>query len=60
MTNGALFCFHHHHLLHEGEWDARMGTDANGQHCVEVIPPKRIDPSQQPIRHTRFTTTPYG
>ena len=60
MANGALFCFYHHHLLHNGEWDARMGTDANGQHCVEVIPPKRIDPSQQPIRHTRFTTPPGG
>ncbi|MBC7592493.1 MAG: DUF222 domain-containing protein [Kineosporiaceae bacterium] len=58
MANGALFCFYHHHLLHEGEWDARMGTDANGQHCVEIIPPKRVDPTQQPLRHTRFTTPP--
>ena len=60
MANGALFCFYHHHLLHNGEWDAHMGTDANGQHCVEVIPPKRIDPQQKPIRHTRFTTPPDG
>ena len=28
--------------------------------AAEVIPPKRIDPSQQPIRHTRFTTPPGG
>ena len=60
MTNGALFCFYHHHLLHNGEWDARIGTDANGQHCVEVIPPKRVDPQQKPLRHTRFRSPPSG
>ncbi|MEO6473413.1 MAG: DUF222 domain-containing protein [Aeromicrobium sp.] len=58
LSNGALFCFYHHHLLHEGEWDARMNTDTNGQHCVEIIPPKRIDPHQKPIRHTRFKNGP--
>ncbi|MDQ3157351.1 MAG: HNH endonuclease, partial [Actinomycetota bacterium] len=50
IDNGALFCFYHHHLLHNGEWDARMGADG----IVEVIPPTRIDPKQQPIRHDRF------
>ncbi|MDQ3158473.1 MAG: 13E12 repeat family protein [Actinomycetota bacterium] len=50
LANGALFCFYHHHLLHNGEWDARMTADG----IVEVIPPTRIDPKQQPIRHDRF------
>ena len=50
IENGALFCFYHHHLLHSGEWDARMAVDS----IVEVIPPTRIDPEQKPIRHARF------
>ncbi|MGZ5407873.1 MAG: DUF222 domain-containing protein, partial [Aeromicrobium sp.] len=54
LHNGALFCFFHHHLLHEGEWEARMSTDG----IVEVIPPKRIDPRQEPIRHSRFKAGP--
>lgn len=49
VDNGALFCFYHHHLLHSGEWDARMSPDG----VVEVIPPARIDPRQRPIRHQR-------
>ncbi|MDQ3155891.1 MAG: 13E12 repeat family protein [Actinomycetota bacterium] len=54
LANGALFCFYHHHLLHNGEWDARIGADG----VVEVIPPKRIDPDQKPIRHNRFKPRP--
>ncbi len=54
MANGALFCFFHHHLLHNGEWDARMSADG----IVEIIPPKRIDPAQKPIRHARFAAGP--
>jgi hypothetical protein len=54
LSNGALFCFYHHHLLHNGEWDARMGADGT----VEVIPPTRIDPHQRPIRHHRFKPRP--
>ncbi len=54
IDNGALFCFYHHHLLHEGEWDARMAPDG----IVEVIPPTRIDPTQKPLRHDRFRSGP--
>jgi len=54
LPNGALFCFYHHHLLHNGEWDARMGSDG----IVEVIPPRRIDPQQKPLRHDRFNARP--
>ena len=53
MTNGALFCFYHHHLLHNGEWDAHMGTDANGQHCVEGHPTQ----THRPLSATHTTHT---
>ncbi len=51
LDNAALFCHFHHFLLHEGQWTARMAPDG----IVEVIPPRRVDPNQQPRRHTRFT-----
>ncbi len=51
LDNAGLFCHFHHQLLHEGQWTARMATDG----VVEVIPPRRVDPNQQPRRHARFT-----
>ncbi|MEJ7635804.1 DUF222 domain-containing protein [Aeromicrobium sp.] len=51
LDNAALFCFFHHHLLHEGDWQARMAGDG----VVEVIPPARVDPERIPRRHARFT-----
>lgn len=51
LDNAALFCHFHHFLLHEGQWTARMAPDG----VVEVVPPKRVDPNQQPRRHARFT-----
>ncbi|QGG41484.1 HNH endonuclease signature motif containing protein [Aeromicrobium yanjiei] len=50
LDNAALLCHFHHFLLHEGEWTARMADDG----VVEVIPPKRVDPEQNPRRHARF------
>lgn len=52
LNNAALFCYYHHQLLHNGEWDCRIAADG----IPEVIPPRRIDPKQRPIRHTRFKT----
>jgi hypothetical protein len=49
IDNGALFCFFHHHLLHDSDWSARLSVDG----VVEVIPPPRIDPQQRPLRHAR-------
>ncbi|WP_019145699.1 HNH endonuclease signature motif containing protein [Aeromicrobium massiliense] len=49
IDNGALFCFFHHHLLHDTDWQARLSQDG----VVEVIPPPRIDPQQRPLRHAR-------
>ena len=54
LANGALFCFFHHHLLHNGEWDCRVADDG----IPEVIPPPRIDPQQKPMRHRRFKNGP--
>jgi hypothetical protein len=51
VDNGALFCFLHHHLLHDAGWYARMAPDG----IVDVIPPARIDPLRRPLRHARFT-----
>ena len=51
VENGALFCFVHHHLLHDGDWSARMAPDG----IVEVIPPARVDRQRRPLRHARFT-----
>jgi hypothetical protein len=49
LDNGALFCFQHHHLLHDSDWSARLAEDG----VVEVIPPPRIDPLRRPLRHAR-------
>ena len=51
VDNGALFCFLHHHLLHDADWYARMAPDG----IIEVVPPARIDPQRRPLRHARFT-----
>jgi hypothetical protein len=50
LDNAALLCHYHHHLVHEGQWTARMGADG----VVEIIPPPHIDPHQTPQRHSRF------
>jgi hypothetical protein len=52
LDNAALLCHYHHHLVHEGEWAARMAPDG----VVEIIPPSRVDPHQRPRRHSRFAT----
>ncbi len=49
VDNGALFCFFHHHLLHDTDWSARLAEDG----VVEVVPPPRIDLQQRPLRHAR-------
>lgn len=51
VEDGALFCYFHHHLIHDSDWEARMGPDG----IVEVIPPPRIDPIRTPRRHERHT-----
>jgi hypothetical protein len=50
LANGCLLCSFHHHLAHGGEWLVAMAADST----PEIIPPTRIDPRRQPIRHQRF------
>lgn len=44
VSDGCLLCPFHHHLIHTGQWSARMGPDG----VPEVIPPARIDPTRNP------------
>jgi hypothetical protein len=54
LANGCLLCPFHHHLVHEGEWQVQIAADG----IPDVIPPTRIDPARQPIRHQRFRPRP--
>jgi len=40
-------CTYHHHLIHEGDWQARIAPDGH----PEYLPPAHIDPSQRPRRN---------
>jgi hypothetical protein len=51
LDNGCLLCSFHHHLAHQGEWAIVMAADG----VPDVIPPPRVEPNQQPLRHARFT-----
>lgn len=50
VVNGCLLCSFHHHLIHAGDWQMRIGPDG----IPEAIPPPWVDHARQPIRHTRF------
>jgi len=50
LANGCLLCSFHHHLVHKGEWAVVMSADG----IPEILPPKRIDPHGQPLRHQRL------
>jgi hypothetical protein len=47
VDNGALLCRRHHRLIHEGEWQMRLGTDG----LPEFIPPAYVDPQRKPRRN---------
>jgi Domain of unknown function (DUF222)/HNH endonuclease len=47
LSNGALLCGFHHHLIHHGDWQIRMGVDG----LPDVIPPVYIDPERKPLRN---------
>ncbi len=42
--------FHHHHLIHQRDRAITVATDG----IPDIIPPKRINPLQTPLRHQRF------
>jgi len=50
LANGCLLCSFHHHLVHKGEWAVVMSADG----IPEILPPKRINPHGQPLRHQRL------
>ena len=45
--NGVALCRHHHRLIHTTDWTIRLGPDRH----PEFIPPRHIDPTQQPRRN---------
>ncbi|MCW4351691.1 HNH endonuclease [Hoyosella sp. YIM 151337] len=47
LKNLALVCPYHHRLVHDSEWELRMGADGH----PEAIPPKWLDPQQTPRRN---------
>jgi hypothetical protein len=53
ITNGALLCSHHHHLIHKEQWTihTRNGTPW-------FTPPPHIDPTQTPRQNHYFKPPP--
>jgi hypothetical protein len=49
LDNLALLCGEHHRLIHDGDWQARLGND----HHPEFIPPAHLDSTRRP-RHNIF------
>ena len=54
--NGVLLCAFHHSEAHRSEWQIRFAADG----IPELIPPKWLDPKQQPDGTPCTTTTPSG
>ncbi len=59
LSNLALVCAHHHGIVEpshtpepEDRWHIRLRADG----APEVVPPRRVDPTQRPRQHTRFLT----
>lgn len=47
LDNGVLLCGYHHRLIHEGDWEIRLGADRR----PDFIPPAWIDPQRRPRRN---------
>jgi hypothetical protein len=54
VSNGALLCSFHHHLIHRGEWQLTIAVDG----FPEAIPPPWVDAKQRSIRHSRYPPRP--
>lgn len=57
LPNLVLLCPHHHRMVEPhvrsvpgSRWQVRLGADG----VAEVLPPVRVDPQREPIRHQRF------
>ncbi len=49
LHNGCLLCKRHHMLIHQEQWQVRMGADR----LPEIIPPTSHDLEQRPLRNTQ-------
>lgn len=49
LDNLVLLCRHHHRVIHDGHWQARLNSDR----LPEFVPPPWIDLKQQP-RHNNY------
>jgi hypothetical protein len=47
LDNLTLLCGEHHHLIHDGDWQTRLGDD----HHPEFIPPAYLDTTRRPRRN---------
>jgi hypothetical protein len=47
LDNLTLLCGEHHRLVHEGDWEVRLGPDKH----PDFIPPARIDPTRTARRN---------
>jgi hypothetical protein len=54
LDNGVLLCGWHHRLIHQGEWQVRLGPDR----LPEFLPPTRLDPDRKPRRNQRSRAGP--
>lgn len=58
LSNLVLACPHHHGIIEPGHdpdadrWQVRLTPDG----IPEILPPRRVDPHQQPRVHARFLT----
>ncbi|WP_163511899.1 hypothetical protein [Fodinicola acaciae] len=50
LHNMVLLCLAHHQILHHSQWSIQMLDGV-----PHFVPPAYIDPTQTPIRHTRYS-----
>ncbi|MEW9871318.1 DUF222 domain-containing protein [Arthrobacter sp. HS15c] len=53
ISNGALLCTHHHHLVHKEQWTITTQNDVPW-----YTPPPHIDPTQKPQQNHYFKPPP--
>ncbi|ALV42240.1 HNH endonuclease [Pseudarthrobacter sulfonivorans] len=53
VSNGALLCSHHHHLIHKEQWTIHTRHDTPW-----FTPPRHIDPTQKPQQNHYFKPPP--
>lgn len=47
VDNGVLLCRRHHVIIHENQWQVRLGADQ----LPEFIPPSYVDKQRKPLRN---------